>query len=77
MHCSFKRVAPFLLLLALLEVLAVNSYAANITWTNAGVDNLASSAANWSGNEVPQDHQLLILKVTGEITATFPMALQL
>ena len=42
-------------------VFAIDAYAAVKTWTGAGSDNRFSTAANWSGNSVPVDGDILVI----------------
>ncbi len=49
-----------LILIFIIAGMVSSSYAATRTWTNGSGDQLASTAANWSGAEVPQDGDWVI-----------------
>ncbi len=52
---QFNRIITFLILIIFLGFFSGNTYAATLIWTNGGGDNLASTAANWSGGKAPQN----------------------
>jgi hypothetical protein len=63
MQYFFRKIIVFLVCAMFLNGI---SFAATVTWTGGGADNLASTSENWSGNKMPENGDDVIYDSTAK-----------
>jgi hypothetical protein len=77
MHKGMRTIFVLLAAIMLLAGININANAATVTWTGAGIDNLASNPANWSGGIVPLNGDKIIFDSASSKDCTWNLTVSL